>query len=537
MKKVISLLSSLFLVLCFVPHLTAAGIIYGTAYQFAAPASLYTIDASNGTPTLVGVTGFGQVGGIDFNPFTGTLYGIGMDLSTGASQLITINTTTGVATAVGPTGIGGPVQDISFRSDGTLFAFGAPGGVINLYTIDLSSGAATLVGPSSSANGGATAFDSSNTLYHLSFTDIQTLNQTTGAATSVGTLTYPFPSSDQPRTNAMDFDPATGILYGSVHTSTFNPNSLVTIDLGTGVVTEVGQSLIGLDGLAVQPTAPGVPDSGSTIALMLGAIGTLSAFRLKLANVSLHRLSGAILLLLLAPIAPLAQAATITWGAPTNITGNADVSTNGSLVGAFNVGDTGVAATTINGVNFQSFAVPSFSMGATVGNFAISCAGTMFSQFSFGSGNPPFSALSSEYQTLLAAATSVGSINAFTLTTSGLMVGAQYEFQWWVNDSNGGHADHSATAGNTVTLTDNATDLPGGLGQFALGTFTADAATQTILFHDANYFGQLNAFQLRQVGAVNGVPETGSTFALLALALGGLVLARWCSVGCPQPKV
>ena len=75
----------------------------------------------------------------------------------------------------------------------------------------------------------------------------------------------------------MDFDPATGTLYGSVHTSTFNPNYLVTIDLSTGVVTNVGSAVIGLDGLAVQPMqSNGVPDAMSTLWLALPLAGLLA---------------------------------------------------------------------------------------------------------------------------------------------------------------------------------------------------------------------------------------------------------------------
>ena len=225
--------------------------------------------------------------------------------------------------------------------------------------------------------------------------------------------------------------------------------------------------------------------------------------------------------------ASLAPAATITWGGPQNITGNTDVSTNGSLVGAFNVGNTGVFPTTVNGVNFQGFAVPSGSTGATVGNFAMFSGGTFEStNTQTGSTNAPFSTLSPEYRTLLAAAT----INRtpFTLAISGLIAGMQYEFQWWANYSQVNEAlvpMHSATAGNTVTLDHNTSNTSGGRGQFAIGTFTADAATQSIIFSGPSH-GLLNGFQLREISAAAAVPETGSTSALFALALGAFALVR-----------
>ena len=65
--------------------------------------------------------------------------------------------------------------------------------------------------------------------------------------------------------------------------------------------------------------------------------------------------------------------ASITWDAPDNISGVGDVSTAGTLVGAANVGDTGVPSTTVNGVNFQSFAAPGGN--GTSGMFAMTAGG------------------------------------------------------------------------------------------------------------------------------------------------------------------
>ena len=65
----------------------------------------------------------------------------------------------------------------------------------------------------------------------------------------------------------------------------------------------------------------------------------------------------------LALAAVTAQAGLVTWGLPTNINpaggaaSDLDVSTAGSRVGAFILGDPGVAGTTVNTVPFQSFAV------------------------------------------------------------------------------------------------------------------------------------------------------------------------------------
>src|SRR5262245_25406127 len=52
------------------------------------------------------------------------------------------------------------------------------------------------------------------------------------------------------------------------------------------------------------------------------------------------------------------NAATIDWGSPTNISGDSDVSTNGTLLSAVNPGLYGPIgkATTVNGVNFIAWA-------------------------------------------------------------------------------------------------------------------------------------------------------------------------------------
>jgi hypothetical protein len=227
----------------------------------------------------------------------------------------------------------------------------------------------------------------------------------------------------------------------------------------------------------------------------------------------------------LALFSPAARASSITWGSAQNITGDSNVSTDGSLIGAYNVGNTGVSSATVNGVNFQSFAVPNNSNGGTVGNFTISSANQLFSDnSSHGSAQAPFSGLSSGYQTMLGSGIASIFSSGFSLTMTGLTVGMQYQFQWWANNSSdSNNYPTTATAGNSVQLDSNAGHADGGLGQFALGTFTADSATQVINF-TISEVGFLNAFQLRELQGSFGVPEGGDTLGLLALACGGLVI-------------
>jgi hypothetical protein len=237
------------------------------------------------------------------------------------------------------------------------------------------------------------------------------------------------------------------------------------------------------------------------------------------------RIISASLLGALTLVASVAQSANINWGAPTQISGAGDVSTNGTLVGAFNVGGTGVPSTVVNGVTFQSFATTGGN--GSSGNFTTVGSGFVGqSNTSGGSASAPFSALPAVYQTLLQSySTPFGGM--ITMTISGLTIGAQYQFQLWSNlSSDSFNYQLTATAGNSVTLDSNSARAAGGLGQWVIGSFTADATAQTITFAGDGDGGALNAFQLRQLQPTQGVPDTGSTLAFLGLAMSGMAVAR-----------
>ncbi len=105
-------------------------------------------------------------------------------------------------------------------------------------------------------------------------------------------------------------------------------------------------------------------------------------------------------LLLALPLPGTAHAALMTWSAPTAISGDSDVVNTGAVVGAFNLGSLAVPSTTVNGVTFGSFGIPSTGSftSTTVGNFNLTF--DFSSAAATGSGSGPFSTLSSAYQTL-----------------------------------------------------------------------------------------------------------------------------------------
>lgn len=219
-------------------------------------------------------------------------------------------------------------------------------------------------------------------------------------------------------------------------------------------------------------------------------------------------------LLLILGAAPV-NAGIIVWSAPQGISGDADVSTNGTLVGALNIGASGVGNTTVNGVTFTGLALGGTSV--TSGNFTFNLATGFGAANGNTSANSPFASLSSAYQTLLSSFAGNPSPAPFTLTINGLTIGSQYEFQWWANTTATLNVVTSATAGNSVALASNPTKTDGGVGQFALGTFTADATSQVITFN-SNIQPILDGLQLRETPSAV-VPEPAS----LVMWLMGLV--------------
>ncbi len=190
------------------------------------------------------------------------------------------------------------------------------------------------------------------------------------------------------------------------------------------------------------------------------------------------------------------QAAVITWGAATTISADTDINATGVDVGAFNFG--ALANPTVNGIGFSGI-----EPGAPWGNNATA----------FGSASGDFSALSAPYQTLLQSASFQAGPATFGFT--GLTIGQEYQFQIWTNDSRTLAATRSILVGGSVTLGQNVSGTDGGLGQFVIGTWTADATTQDIIVSSEDSV-LVNGYRLA------AVPEP-ATAGLLGLA--GAVLA------------
>src|SRR5581483_6214196 len=170
-----------------------------------------------------------------------------------------------------------------------------------------------------------------------------------------------------------------------------------------------------------------------------------------------------------------ARAALITLGAAQNITTNdTDVATNGTFVYAY----AGTNNVTVNSVTFTTSAT-----GLTFTNIGNVLA-------AFGNTAGPITNCSANYRKVLSCGRySNSGASPGSITLGSLVAGNTYQIQVWCNDSRSGLeqwrsntlVSANAVATDSVGLAFNASDAPGGMGQYAIGTFTADASTQTFL--------------------------------------------------------
>ena len=243
-------------------------ILYGAAHVGSgAPSTLYIVDLLTGAAVPIGPTGFNRISGMDFGP-DGQLYATG-ERADGTHILMTLNTASGAGTEIGPTGVetlgyGETVSDISFRnSDGVLYAYLEAGDALG--TIATGTGVAAAIGASGlgptgdNCCGNGMAFSPGDTLYHGNDNNLHTLDQVTALATVVTGWTWP-PILDGTdpgtRPNGMDYHPQTGVLYAAINDKDFGgtaENYLGTIDTATGVVAIIGQTVDGLDAIAFAP--------------------------------------------------------------------------------------------------------------------------------------------------------------------------------------------------------------------------------------------------------------------------------------------
>ena len=225
-----------------------------------------------------------------------------------------------------------------------------------------------------------------------------------------------------------------------------------------------------------------------------------------------------------------ANAAVVNWQTPVAITGDTDVATTGTLVGAFIPGSDALS-TTVNGVAFtpvfvakdwNNTSTPSLSFGSVA---TLAGAPSLYGFAQYEGGAAP-SGLSGDYTKLFSGGVGPATTtNYIYLTLTNLTIGQEYLFQSWANDSRAEQsARYQTITANTFggsesgVLDYNLSNLDGGTGSYVIGTFTADATDQVMLYSSPGY-AQINAFQVR------AVPEP-SSFAIALGGIGAFVLRR-----------
>ena len=244
----------------------------------------------------------------------------------------------------------------------------------------------------------------------------------------------------------------------------------------------------------------------------------MRAARCSVAERTSVSLSSTMLACVVAGQANAGPAPPITWGSATNISGDSDVSTAGTLVYAYNIGGVGVSSPTVNGVSFASYAFPAFGAGTasvTVGNLMFSeSPGRLWGNNSLGSVSNPYSSLSAGYQALLGSGGGADNPATITVTLGGLTSGTQYQLQVWSSNPSNGNLPGTflaiqdtifSSSTNQVTLDINTTNAAGGLGQYVLGTFTAAGVSQTFTINSVSSASPLiSAIQLRDLTPIPG---------------------------------
>ncbi len=263
-----------------------AGTLYA-ATSAGGPGELYIIDQATGGvvqdvgPLNDALSTNYPITGLAFSPITGALYGSTGNSGSVPGRLVAINPATALVTDIGPFNAG-PVNtggtpatmaDISFDSAGNLYGVGSIGGP-QIYSIDTLTGQATVIGSTglTSTSGGGFAISPGSVFYGTPTSSrFGTYNSTTGAFTNIVNPTKPVGGAYA----AMSFDG--GTLYGL----DLGPGSagliteLVTFDLATGGITDIGPSVVALDAIAFQVPEP------STLLLVLAGLAVSVVRRVR----------------------------------------------------------------------------------------------------------------------------------------------------------------------------------------------------------------------------------------------------------------
>jgi VCBS repeat-containing protein len=223
---------------------------------------LIRVDPAAGSAAVVGA--FGPTTARTYaGAFTpdGTYWTVTNSTTPGQAQLARVNLATGAATPVGaPLAETSPMVALEGAPDGTLYGATVGG---RLYRLNTTTGAATLVGPSGVDGITDLAFDAAGTLWAVLTDRLIRLNTTTGAATHVAALS----GLGGPLARGLSIHPQTGVFY----LTTFATDSaLFTLNPATGAATRVAAAPLGVPAvhggdISVQDGHPVTVTAGATL--------------------------------------------------------------------------------------------------------------------------------------------------------------------------------------------------------------------------------------------------------------------------------
>lgn len=202
------------------------------------------------------------------------------------------------------------------------------------------------------------------------------------------------------------------------------------------------------------------------------------------------------------------DAASITWGIPQTITNAAaDVETVGVLIHAIDAsnggdGSSSVTVTGKNGVDVQFL-----SYGAADAESIAGFSSKFRNNANFGGGSSDYGGIVDDgfWQGGESIDGQTTAFSTDTVVVSNLMIGQEYLIQYWAQDAGRDPGFVTVLDGAMNVVLDSNDVTYSQSGQFVVGTFTADATTQSIsvagTLNGANNWGraQLNAIQLRNI--------------------------------------
>lgn len=199
--------------------------LYAITGSSGGASTLYVLDSTTGAiDHVVGATGFNHIVAMDVDPVTGQIFAY----SNASDQLLILDPDTGAATVVGSWG-GAQIPDMSFRSDGTLFAWveSGAGGSDDLATIDTTTGAVTIIPSPIGTSRTGVAFDSADNLYVKTSSTLYHVDPADGSVISSVSLSMS-------EVNLLEFSPD-DILYTGRRFGPYTSQDI--IDVATGQVT------------------------------------------------------------------------------------------------------------------------------------------------------------------------------------------------------------------------------------------------------------------------------------------------------------